>query len=101
MLDYGLMDRIVPGTDSGVNNIAFGHLDYDLDLLVQVGFTPAQAVAAATRKSAEAAGQEKDIGTIEPGKIADLVVIDGDPERDIADCGRVKAVFQAGSRVFP
>ena len=45
MLDYGMRDRIVPGTDSGVGDLAFGHIDYDLQLLVRVGFTPAEALA--------------------------------------------------------
>jgi len=100
MLDHGLLQRIVPGTDSGVNRIAFGHLDYDLRLLVRAGFTPAQALMAATRISAEAAGQEKNIGTLEPGKIADFVLVDGDPTADILNCSRVTAVFQAGRNIF-
>jgi len=36
MLDYGMKDRLVPGTDSGVSNLAFGHLDYDLQLLEKI-----------------------------------------------------------------
>jgi imidazolonepropionase-like amidohydrolase len=98
MLDYGLLERIVPGTDSGVANIAFGRLDYDLQLLVRVGFTPTEALIAATRISAEAIGQENDIGTIEPGKLADIVAFDGDPTSDISACSRVMAVFIAGRR---
>lgn len=100
MLDYGMRDRIVPGTDSGVGDLAFGHLDYDLDLLVQVGFTPAEALASATRVSAEAIGMGDEIGTIEPGKFADLVAFDGDPTVDVTAFSRVKAVFQAGQTVF-
>ena len=100
MLDFGMRDRIVPGTDSGVGDLAFGHLDYDLDLLVQVGFTPAEALASATRVSAEAIGMAHEIGTIEPGKVADLVAFDGDPTVDVTACSRVKAVFQAGQLVF-
>ena len=99
MLDYCMRDRIVPGTDSGVSNIAFGHLDYDLQLLVRVGFTPAEALAAATRISAEAIGLGDEIGTIEPGKVADLVAFDGDPTVDITACSRVVAVFHAGRRI--
>ncbi|MCZ6677153.1 MAG: amidohydrolase family protein, partial [Candidatus Poribacteria bacterium] len=64
MLDYGMRDRIVPGTDSGVGDLAFGHLDYDLQLLVRVGFTPTEALDAATRISAEAIGMKGEIGTI-------------------------------------
>ena len=98
-LDFCLQERIVPGTDSGVNNLAFGHLDYDLQLLVRVGFTPAEALVAATRISAEAIGLDDEIGTIEPGKIADLVAFEGDPTTDVKAFSKVVAVFQAGRRV--
>lgn len=99
MLDYDLRHRIVPGTDSGVGSLAFGHLDYDLQLLVQVGFTPAEALLSATRISAEACGLADELGTIQPGKVADLVAFAGDPTRDIGAVSQVVAVFQAGQRV--
>lgn len=99
MLEYDLRERIVPGTDSGVGNLAFGHLDYDLQLLVEVGFTPAEALLSATRISAAAIGMADEIGVIEPGRAADLVAFDGDPTRDIGAVSRVVAVFQAGVRV--
>ena len=100
MLDYCLRERIVPGTDSGVFSIAFGHLDYDLQILHQIGFTPSECLASATRISAEAIGLQDEIGTIEPGKRADLVALDGDPNQDVTACSRVVAVFQAGRRVW-
>lgn len=100
MLDYDLRARIVPGTDSGVGILAFGHLDYDLQLMVRVGYTPAEALHAATRISAEAIGLADEIGTIEPGKIADLAVFDGDPMVDVSAFSRVVAVFQAGQQVY-
>ena len=100
MLDYGLKERVVPGTDSGVDFMAFGHLDYDLQLLHRVGFTPYEALAAATRISAQAIGVP-DIGTIKAGKIADLVAFDGDPNTDIGAFSRAVAVFQAGRLTTP
>ena len=45
MLEYDLRTRIVPGTDSGVGSLAFGHLDYDLKLLVRRGFYPSRGAA--------------------------------------------------------
>jgi len=99
MLDYGMRDRIVPGTDSGPSILAFGHMDYDLQLLVRAGFSPAEALLAATRVSAEALNLDTDIGTIAPGKMADLVAFDGDPTVDAGAFSRVVAVFQAGRRV--
>ena len=99
MLDYGLRDRIVPGTDSGVGDLAFGHIDYDLQLLVRVGFTPAEALASATSISAEAIGMGGEIGVIAPGRVADLAAFDGDPTADVSAFSRVVAVFQGGQRV--
>ncbi|MDP6700456.1 MAG: amidohydrolase family protein [Candidatus Latescibacteria bacterium] len=99
MLDYCRIDRIVPGTDSGVGSLAFGHLDYDLRLLVKVGFTPGEALLSATRISAEAIDMADQLGTIEPGKIADLAAFKGDPTKDVLALSDVAAVFQAGVRV--
>ena len=99
MLDYGMRDRIVPGTDSGVGDLAFGHIDYDLQLLVRVGFTPAEALASATSISAEAIGMGGEIGVIAPGRVADLAAFDGDPTVDVSAFSRVVAVFQAGQKV--
>ena len=99
MLDYGMKNRIVPGTDSGVGLLAFGHLDYDLQLLVRVGFTPAEALESATRISAQAIGMEQEVGTIEPGRIADLVAFDGNPNQDVTATSRVTAVFQGGQQI--
>ncbi|MEW6750519.1 MAG: amidohydrolase family protein [Candidatus Latescibacterota bacterium] len=99
MLDHGLKERLVPGSDSGVGDLAFGHLDYDLQLLVRAGLTPAEALQAATRVSAEAIGLADQIGTLEPGKVADLAAFHGDPTEDVGAFSRVAAVFQAGRRV--
>ncbi|MCY3760992.1 MAG: amidohydrolase family protein, partial [Gemmatimonadetes bacterium] len=99
MLDYCLKERVVPGTDSGVGTLEFGHIDYDLQLLVECGFTPAEALVSATRISAEAAGIAGQVGTIEAGKEADLAAFGGDPTADVAAFSDVRAVFQSGVRV--
>ena len=99
-LESGIADRVAPGTDCGPFGTAFGHLDYELQLLVAAGYRPAEAVVAATRRAAEAAGLDHEIGTIVPGKLADLVAVDGDPTRDINAISRVVAVFQEGRRVL-
>jgi imidazolonepropionase-like amidohydrolase len=99
MVDSGLKERILPGTDCGVGNLIFGHLDYDLQLLVRAGFTPGEALLSATRISAEAIGMVDQLGTIELGKIADLAVFAGDPTKDVRALSEVVAVFQGGQRV--
>ena len=98
-LDAGIEDRIVPGTDAGVFWVEFGRIGYDLELLVQAGLAPADALRAATRTAAEAVGLSDEIGTIEAGKVADLVAVDGDPTADIGAVSRVLAVYQAGNLV--
>ena len=99
MLDYCLKERIVPGTDSGVGGLAFGHMDYELQLLVECGFTPGEALVAATSVSAKAAGIADEVGSIEVGKWADLVAFGGDPTSDVSSFSDVRAVFQAGTRI--
>ena len=99
ILEYVPRDRILAGTDSGPGPMSFGHVDYELQVLVWAGLTPMEALLAATRNPAKAMGLGDEIGTIEPGKIADLVAVDGDPTREIEAVGRVRAVFQAGKEV--
>ena len=99
LLEYDVKGRVLPGTDSGVGMLEFGHLDYDLELLVEVGFSPADAILSATRISADAIGMSDTIGTIERGKVADLVAFDGDPSKNIYAARQVRAVFQEGKRI--
>jgi len=99
MLDAGLLPRMVAGSDSGPGQVAFGHLDYDLQLMVRGGMTPRQVLEASTRVTAEAIGFGDQLGTLTPGKLADLIAVEGDPSRDITALSRVRAVFQSGRRV--
>jgi imidazolonepropionase-like amidohydrolase len=100
LLEAGLLPRMVAGSDSGCGNLAFGHLDYDLQLMVRGGMTPAQVLESATRITAEAIGFGDQLGTLEPGKLADLIAVDGDPSRDVTALSRVTAVFQGGRKVL-
>ena len=100
MLDAGLLPRMVAGSDSGPGHVAFGHLDYDLQLMVRGGMTPAQVLESATRVTAESIGFGDQLGTLTPGKLADLIAVEGDPARDITALSRVRAVFQSGQRVI-
>jgi len=72
-----------------------------LELLVEAGFTPLEAISIATRNGARYLGRDADIGTLATGKQADLVVIDGDPSRVIADVRRVDTVFRQGTGYDP
>src|SRR6266852_7297213 len=89
--------KIVAGTDAG----GHGHPANagELVCLVQAGMTPMQALQAATGWAAECLGQEADLGTVEPGKLADLVVVAGDPLADIGvlrDIDKIKLVLKGG-----
>jgi imidazolonepropionase-like amidohydrolase len=89
--------RIAMGTDSGV--MPHGRNLRELALMIDGGMTPEAALEAATRSAAQLMGLDRDLGTIEPGKLADLVVVDGDPF-DFGTLGdRVEQVWKAGARV--
>jgi len=89
--------RIAMGTDSGVT--PHGRNLRELQLMADGGMAPAAVLEATTRSAAELLGVERDLGTIVEGKLADLVVVGGDPYdfADLAD--RVEQVWQSGRRV--
>jgi imidazolonepropionase-like amidohydrolase len=89
--------RIAMGTDSGVT--AHGRNLRELELMAAGGMAPGAVLEATTRSAAQLMGLDRDLGTIEEGKLADLVVISGDPY-DFADLGdRVEQVWKSGARV--
>ncbi len=85
------------GTDAGMGGTFHGWATLrEIQLKTQEGLTPLQAITVATRNSAKILGQEKILGTIEPGKLADLVLIDGKPDEHIEDIFKTTRVFQNG-----
>jgi imidazolonepropionase-like amidohydrolase len=68
----------------------------EIELLVEAGFTPLEAIRIATLNAAEYLGESDRIGTIASGKLADIVVVRGDPSTNIADIERVELVFKDG-----
>ncbi|MFX0196527.1 MAG: amidohydrolase family protein [Candidatus Hodarchaeota archaeon] len=78
--------KIALGTDyCGPSIIPHGENAVELEILVnQVGMTPMEAIVAATKIGSEALGLEKDIGTLEKGKKADLLIVEGNPLEDIS-----------------
>jgi imidazolonepropionase-like amidohydrolase len=89
--------RVAMGTDSGVT--PHGRNLAELELMAKGGMTPAQVLAATTSSAAELLGVAEELGTLEPGKRADVVVVDGDPF-ELATVGeRVAAVVQDGRLV--
>jgi hypothetical protein len=90
--------RFLVGTDAGARFVLPGFdVHEELRILVEeVGLPPLQAIQAASRNSAESLGKLRELGTIEVGKIADLVVIDADPLKDIRATSSVVAVIAKG-----
>ncbi|MBL8222335.1 MAG: amidohydrolase family protein, partial [Bryobacterales bacterium] len=99
MKEAGL--QILAGTDAGNRGSEPGEsLHRELELLVEAGLTPMEALQAATRNAAEYLGKQKEWGTIEKGKAADLVLLDANPLEDIRNTRRISAVVIRG-RVLP
>ena len=86
--------RIAHGSDG--RNPWAPHLE--MEDMVAAGMTPAQVIVAATRNSAELLGLT-DVGTLQPGKIADFVVLNANPLDDITNTRRIDAVYLRGARV--
>lgn len=90
--------KVITGTDAGTPFNYHGESAYELECLVANGFTPIQAIHAATRVAAEAL-KLQETGTLASGKEADLIAVEGDPLKDIRllqDQGRIKMVIKAG-----
>lgn len=87
--------RVTTGTDSPF--IPYGmSLHTELQSWVDGGVTPYEALRSATLWAAEAVGVAKDLGSVEPGKLADLVIVDGDPLNHIQDAWNVETVLKNG-----
>ena len=89
---------LIAGTDpTGGGGVIPGYSNQrQLELLVEAGFTPLEAIRIGTLNGATYLGREARVGSIAAGKQADLVVIDGDPSTTIADVRKVETVFKQG-----
>jgi imidazolonepropionase-like amidohydrolase len=98
-LFYDMGGLLTVGTDpTGAGGTLAGYGNWRaIELLVEAdGFTPLEAIKIATLNGAMALGFDKTIGTIETGKMADLLIIDGDPSKNISDIRKVLYVFKSG-----
>jgi imidazolonepropionase-like amidohydrolase len=91
------------GTDSGATPTRLpGWAEHrELQLLVEAGLSPMEAIKCATRNAAEVLGDLKNRGTLEPGKRADFLILDADPLADIRNTTRLASVYHGGKRVEP
>src|SRR5207253_1153925 len=89
--------RIVAGTDAG--NIGTLHgpsLHHELELMTAAGLRPSDVIVAATKNAAAVMGLQNDVGTLQKGKFADLVILDADPIVDIKNTRKIFKVMKAG-----
>jgi imidazolonepropionase-like amidohydrolase len=89
--------KVAAGTDAGTPFNPHTYLPQELALMVDYGMRPMDAIVAATRNAAENLGLAPDVGTLEVGRLADIVVLDGDPSNDITAAGRVRFVMKDGT----
>jgi imidazolonepropionase-like amidohydrolase len=92
--------KMAAGTDfSGPPMVPFGKNAIELELMVKAGYSPMEAITAGTRIGSEVMGMEAEIGTVEAGKLADLIVVEGNPLEDIhilQDENKIKWVMKGG-----
>ena len=76
-IDAGGLEQIVAGTDAGTPFNWHPPLPRELENLVEAGLTPMEAIQAATLRPAQMQGVDDELGTIAPGKLADIIIVDG------------------------
>lgn len=93
--------RIALGTDAGAPGVVIGKAAHmELGLLVTSGLTPLEAIVAGTGNAAAVTWRGADLGTIAPGKLADLIAVAGDPSSDISASREIQLVVKGGDIVF-
>lgn len=95
MDDYRKGGMILAGTDSPID-VPATSIHLNLRAQVKFGLEPWQALETVTSLPAKAYGLTKDLGTLEPGKLADLIIVSGDPLKNIDDAARVQCVMKNG-----
>ncbi len=91
--------QVALGTDYGGYTIPFdlGMPVREIAFMQEAGMTPMQIIVAATRNAAHVCGRDADLGTVEAGKLADLLVVDGDPLADLGALTQVRMVIKGGA----
>lgn len=97
MRDAGVV--IVAGSDSAWANYPMGDFQTEIEAHVMAGMSNMEAIVSATRDSAISCRVDDTVGTIETGKQADVLIVDGNPNHDIADLRKVRDVFLTGSKI--
>jgi imidazolonepropionase-like amidohydrolase len=91
--------KLATGTDAGGPvgyNFQGYNTPWELELFVECGMSPMEALVAGTRNGAEVIGVQDRLGTLEPGKWADLLILEADPLENIRNVRKIESVIQAG-----
>ena len=98
LVDAGV--KVGFGTDTGPPGRFPGYFEHlEMQLMVDAGLTPMQVIQAATKNGAEFLGESKNLGTLEAGRWADLIVLNKNPLEDISNTRSIEQVFIAGNRI--
>jgi imidazolonepropionase-like amidohydrolase len=89
------------GNDYGVPGVQRGMPTQEMQLLLQAGLTPMEVIEAGTRYAAQVSGHGDELGTLEPGKLADVIIVDGNPLVDLEAMGEVLMVIKDGEFAYP
>src|SRR3989454_10029673 len=93
---------VVMGTDAGNIGTLHGPSVFrEMEIMTQAGLSPLQVLRSATSNGAKAMGMERDIGTLAPGKLADLVILDTDPLADVTNLSKIHRVIKDGKLLAP
>jgi hypothetical protein len=91
--------HVVPGANTNPGRVPGNSLIHEMLIFVEAGITPMQIIQGATKWSAEMIQRQKDLGTVEAGKIADIVIVNADPLQNIENLRQVDTVIFGGNRV--
>ncbi len=97
MMEMGL--KVITGSDSSWGDYMLGNTVYETECLVMAGYSNMQGILSVTRDAARALDMDNLVGTLESGKEADIIVVDGDPTENINDLWNVEEVFLGGTRI--
>ncbi len=97
MIDMGL--KVITGSDSSWGDYQLGNTVSEIECLSMAGYSPMKCVTSVTSEAAKALGVDDTVGTLEPGKEADVIVVDGNPAEDVEALWRIREVFLGGRLV--